>query len=149
MSTRRSPATFRSQLAGVREQVVVTASGTSQSADEVSKSVTVIDRSEAGAAGRVRALTDAVDLAPAVRVQTLGGPGQEASIHIRGMRDIDTAVVVDGMRLRDAAVLHGDATGLIEDLLFVNPEPRRGVERRGIFALWDQRDRRRGEHRHR
>ena len=43
-----------------------------------------------------------------------------ASIHIRGMRDIDTAVLVDGMRLRDASILHGDATGLIEDLLFVN-----------------------------
>ena len=97
----------------------MTASGTSQSADEVSKSVTVIDRAEAEQRDAF-SLTDVVDLAPAVRVQTLGGPGQEASIHIRGMRDIDTAVVVDGMRLRDAAILHGDATGLIEDLLFVN-----------------------------
>jgi len=107
-------------LAGVREQVVVTASGTSQSADEVSKSVTVINRSELEQRD-VFPLAGAVDLAPAVRVQTLGGPGQEASIHIRGMRDIDTAVLVDGMRLRDAAILHGDATGLIEDLLSVNP----------------------------
>lgn len=107
-------------LAGVREQVVVTASGTSQSADEVSKSVTVVDRAEMEQRD-VSPLTQAVELAPAVRVQTLGGPGQEASIHIRGMRDIDTAVLVDGMRLRDAAILHGDATGLIEDLLAVNP----------------------------
>ena len=107
-------------LAGARDQVVVTASGTSQSADEVSKSVTVIDRSEIEQRD-VFPLTAAVDLAPAVRLQTLGGPGQEASIHIRGMRDIDTAVLVDGMRLRDAAILHGDATGLIEDLLAVNP----------------------------
>ena len=44
---RRWRATSRLQVAGVREQVVVTASGTSQSADEVSKSVTVIDRTEA------------------------------------------------------------------------------------------------------
>jgi vitamin B12 transporter len=108
------------QLPGVREQVVVTASGTSQSADEVSKSVTVIDRAEAEQRDAF-SLTDAVTLAPALRVQTLGGPGQEASIHIRGMRDIDTAVLVDGLRLRDAAILHGDATGLIEDLLFVDP----------------------------
>jgi len=107
------------EVAGVREQVVVTAAGTSQSADEVSKSVTVIDRTEAEERD-VFALSSVVDLAPAVRVQTLGGPGQESAIHIRGMRDIDTAVVVDGMRLRDAAILHGDATGLIEDLLFVN-----------------------------
>ena len=107
------------QLAGVREQVVVTAAGTSQASDEVSKSVTVVDRTEAEQRD-VFALSSAVELAPAVRVQTLGGPVQEASIHIRGMRDIDTAVVVDGMRLRDAATLHGDATGLIEDLLFVD-----------------------------
>src|SRR3954468_17072738 len=33
-------------LAGIREQVVVTAAGTSQSADEVSKSVAVIDRAD-------------------------------------------------------------------------------------------------------
>ena len=110
---------IRLEVAGVREQVVVTAAGTSQSADEVSKSVTVVDRSEA-VERDVFALSNAVDLAPAVRVQTLGGPGQESAIHIRGMRDIDTAVVVDGMRLRDAAILHGDATGLIEDLLFVD-----------------------------
>ena len=107
------------QLAGVREQVVVTASGTSQSADEVSKSVTVIDRAEAEQRDAF-SLSDVVTLATSVRVQTLGGPGQEASFHIRGMRDIDTAVVVDGMRLRDAAILHGDATGLIEDLLSVD-----------------------------
>ncbi|MEO8051667.1 MAG: TonB-dependent receptor [Acidobacteriota bacterium] len=108
------------ELAGVREQVVVTASGTSQAPDEVSKSVTVIDRAEV-VERNVFALAGAIDLAPAARVQTLGGPGQESAIHLRGMRDIDTAVLVDGMRLRDAAILHGDATGLIEDLLFVNP----------------------------
>src|ERR1019366_3869388 len=70
------------QLAGVREQVVVTASGTSQAPDEVSKSVTVIDRAEAEQRDAF-SLTDVVTLAPAVRAPTLGGPGQEASIHIR------------------------------------------------------------------
>jgi len=107
------------ELAGVREQVVVTASGTSQAPDEVSKSVTVIDRAEAEQRNAF-ALSDVVTLATGVRVQQLGGPGQVTSIRLRGMRDIDTAVLVDGLRLRDAAVLHGDATGLIEDLLSVN-----------------------------
>jgi vitamin B12 transporter len=107
------------EVAGVRDQVVVTAAGTSQSAEEVSKSVTVVERTDAEQRD-VFSLSNVVDLAPAVRVQTLGGPGQESAIHIRGMRDIDTAVVVDGIRLRDAAILHGDATGLIEDLLFVD-----------------------------
>jgi vitamin B12 transporter len=107
------------QLAGVREQVVVTASGTSQTLDEVSKAVTVIDR--AGAEQRdAFTISDVVSLAPGVRVQPLGGPGQVTSIRIRGMRDLDTAVVVDGLRLRDAAALHGDASGLIQDLLFTD-----------------------------
>jgi len=107
------------ELAGVREQVVVTASGTSQAPDEVSKSVTVVGRAEAEQRDAF-ALSDVVTLATGVRVQQLGGPGQVTSIRLRGMRDIDTAVLVDGLRLRDAAVLHGDATGLIEDLLSVN-----------------------------
>ena len=33
---------------------------------------------------------------------------------------MDTAVLVDGLRLRDAAALHGDASGLIQDLLFTD-----------------------------
>ncbi len=107
------------QLAGVREQVVVTASGTSQAPDEVSKSVTVIDRAEAEQRD-IFALPDVVKLAPGVRVQQLGGPGQVTVIRLRGMRDMDTAVVVDGLRLRDAAGLHGDATGLLGDLLLTN-----------------------------
>jgi iron complex outermembrane receptor protein len=104
------------QLAGVREQVVVTASGTSQTFEEVSKAVTVIDRAEAEQRDAFT-ISDVVSLAPGVRVQPLGGPGQVTSIRIRGMRDLDTAVVVDGLRLRDAGSLHGDASGLIQDLL--------------------------------
>ena len=107
------------QLAGVREQVVVTASGTSQSLEEVSKAVTVIDRTEAERRDAFT-ISDVVSLAPGVRVQPLGGPGQVTSIHIRGMRPQDTAVLVDGLRLRDATAPQGDASGLIQDLLFTN-----------------------------
>jgi iron complex outermembrane receptor protein len=107
------------QLAGVREQVVVTASGTSQTLAEVSKAVTVVDRTEAEQRDAFT-ISDVVSLAPGVRVQPLGGPGQVTSIRIRGMRDLDTAVVIDGLRLRDAGALHGDASGLIQDLLFTD-----------------------------
>ncbi len=104
------------ELARVREQVVVTASGTSQAPDEVSKTITVIDTAEM-LQRDVFSITDAVSLAAGVRVQQIGGPGQLVSIRIRGMRDVDTAVLVDGLRLRDAAALHGDASGLIQDLV--------------------------------
>lgn len=107
------------QLAGVREQVVVTASSTPQASDHVSKAVTVIDRSEADERD-ASAIADVVSLTPAVRVQQLGGPGAFTTIQIRGLRDQDTAVLVDGLRLRDASATQGDATGLIEDLLFTD-----------------------------
>jgi vitamin B12 transporter len=102
------------QIAGLREQVVVTASSTPQAAAEVSKTMTVIDQSETENRDAPD-LANAVDLAPGVRVQQLGGPGAYSQIQIRGLRPEDTAVLVDGLRLRDAAAPQADATGLIED----------------------------------
>ena len=107
------------QLAGVREQVVVTASGTPQTPDETSKAIAVIDSAQAERHDAF-SFTDVVGGSAGLRAQQTGGPGQLASIHIRGMRDVDTAVLVDGQRLRDAAALHGDASGLIQDLLFTD-----------------------------
>jgi len=107
------------QLAGVHEQIVVTASSTPQAPAEVSKAVTVIDNSQAETRDNF-VISDAVDLAPGVRVQQLGGPGAFTTIQIRGLRDEDTAVLVDGLRLRDASATQADASGLIEDLLFTN-----------------------------
>jgi vitamin B12 transporter len=107
------------QLAGVREEVVVTASSTPQTPDEVSKALTVIDASDAEARDS-SSLSDAVALAPGVRVQQLGGPGAFTTIQMRGLRDQDTAVLVDGLRLRDASATQADASGLIEDLMFTD-----------------------------
>lgn len=107
------------QMAGVYEQVVVTASSTPQLPEHVSKAITVIDQTEADARDATT-LSDVVALAPGVRVEQLGGPGSFSTIRIRGLRDQDTAVLVDGLRLRDASATQSDATGLIEDLLFTD-----------------------------
>ena len=107
------------QLAGVHEEVVVTASGTPQLPEQVSKAMTVIDQTDADARDAA-ALSDVVALAPGVRVQQLGGPGAFTTIQIRGLRDQDTAVLVDGLRLRDASATQADASGLIEDFLFTD-----------------------------
>jgi outer membrane receptor protein involved in Fe transport len=107
------------QIAGVREQVVVTASGTPQVPEQVSKATTVITQADADARD-ASALSDVVAYAPGVRVQQLGGAGALTSIKIRGMRSEDTALLVDGLRLRDAAATQGDATGMLEDILFTN-----------------------------
>lgn len=103
----------------VREQVVVTASGAPQLPEEVSKPTTVIGQAEADARDAA-ALSDVVALAPGLRVQQLGGPGAYTTIQIRGMRTEDTAILVDGLRLRDASAMQADASDLIEDLLFTD-----------------------------
>jgi vitamin B12 transporter len=107
------------ELAGVHEQVVVTASSTPQAPEHVSKAVDVIDQSDAEARD-ASALSDAVDLVPGVRVQQLGGPGSFTTIQIRGLRDQDTAILVDGLRLRDASATQADASYLIQDLLLAD-----------------------------
>src|SRR5262249_53862306 len=59
---------------------------------------------------------------PGLRIQQLGGPGTLTQIRMRGLRDSDTAILVDGLRLRDASSIQGDATSLIEELFTVNSD---------------------------
>jgi iron complex outermembrane receptor protein len=103
-------------LAGVNEQVVVIAQGTAQPVDEVSKAVSVVDRQEIDDRDEA-AITDALRTVPGLRVQQLGGPGSFTSIKTRGLRNEDTAVLIDGLRFRDASAPQGDASGLLEDLI--------------------------------
>ncbi len=106
-------------IAQAHDQVVVTASSTPQAPEHVSRAVSVIDRSDADARDAA-SLSDTVALTPGVRVQQLGGPGAFTTIQIRGLRTEDTAVLVDGLRLRDASATQADASGLIEDLLLTD-----------------------------
>ena len=122
------------QLAGIHEEVVVTASSTPQVPEQVSKSVTVIDHTEIDDRDKAT-LADAVNLAPSLRVQQLGGPGAFTTIQIRGLRTEDTAVLVDGIRLRDSSSTQGDASGLIEDL-FVSDTNRVEILRGSGSSLY-------------
>lgn len=95
-------------------EVVVVASGTEQSVDEVSKSVNVIGGQEM----RDRAdfaLVETLRTVPGLRIQQLGGFGKTANIKIRGLRNQDTALLVDGIRFRDASAITGDASAFISD----------------------------------
>src|SRR5262249_15601217 len=78
------------ELAGLQEQVVVTASGTPQAPAEVSKAITSIEQADADArdAGSLAAV---VALTAGVRMQKLGGPGSFTSVQLRGLRTEDTA----------------------------------------------------------
>src|SRR5436190_3977731 len=103
-------------FSGVRSTVVVTASDTPQSVDEVSKAVTVVDRKEIDERDE-SAIAESLRTVPGLRVQQLGGPGSFTSIKTRGLRNEDTAVLIDGLRFRDAAATQGDASGFLEDLI--------------------------------
>ncbi len=104
-------------FAAVNEQVVVTAQGSAQPVDEVSKAISVIDAREIDSRDE-SAVTDALRTVPGLRIQQLGGPGRLVSIKARGLRNQDTAVLIDGIRFRDATT--GDATSFLSDFLVTN-----------------------------
>src|SRR5688572_13294678 len=104
------------QLSGLRTSVVVTASDTTQTVDEVSKALTVVDTQEIEERAEM-SITEALRVVPGLRVQQLGGPGSFTSIKMRGLASEDTAVLIDGIRFRDAASTTGDASGFLEDLI--------------------------------
>lgn len=120
---RESAATLDINLdaAGPTETILVTAAGTAQTVDEVSKAVTVVSAQEIDRRDE-NSISDALRTVPGLRIQQLGGPGTLARIQARGLRDSDTAVLVDGLRLRDAAGTQGDASSFIQELFVVNPD---------------------------
>ena len=104
------------QLSGLRSSVVITASDTPQTVDEVSKALTVVDTQEIEERNELT-IPESLRNVPGLRVQQLGGPGSFVSIKTRGLPSEDTAVLIDGIRFRDAASTQGDASGLLEDLI--------------------------------
>ena len=111
--------TISLNLAAVIEHVVVTGAGHLQTASEVSKAVTVVDAGEIAARNEF-SVADAMRTVPGATVQQLGGPGSFTSVKLRGLREQDTAVLIDGVRFRDAAAPQGDATGFVGELFIAN-----------------------------
>ena len=109
------------QIAGPSETVMVTAAGTPQTVDEVSKAVSVVSAEEIERRDEYT-LAEALRTVPGLRVQQLGGPGTFTRIQTRGLRDSDTAIIVDGLRLRDAASTQGDATAFVRELFTTNAD---------------------------
>ena len=98
----------------IREYVSV-AAGDSQTIEQVSKTVNVID----GQQMRDRAdfaLVESLRTIPGFRVAQFGGFGRLATIKTRGLRNQDTAVLLDGVRFRDPTAITGDASPFLSDL---------------------------------
>ena len=106
----------RLSIKTISENVVVTATGTAQSADEIAKAVTVLDDQTIESRREV-SLTESLRGIPGVRVQQQGSPGALTTIRLRGQRNFDTAILIDGLRVRDASDINGSAVSIISDLL--------------------------------
>lgn len=100
----------------VNASVVVTATGTAQTTDEISKAVSVLS-DQVIESKRELTLSETVRGLPGVRVQQQGSYGALTTIRLRGQRNFDTAVLLDGLRVRDASDINGSAVPFIADLL--------------------------------
>ena len=99
----------------VSENVVVTANGTAQRVDETSKAISVLDE-QTIESRRALSLPEALRGVPGVRIQQQGSYGELTTIRLRGQRNFDTALLLDGLRVRDASDINGSAVPFIADL---------------------------------
>jgi vitamin B12 transporter len=107
---------FTLSVEAVNENMVVVASGTPQRADEVSKAVTVVGEQQIEAKQELT-LSEALRGTPGLRVQQQGSYGALTSLRLRGLRNFDTAILLDGLRVRDAGDINGSALPFLTDLL--------------------------------
>jgi vitamin B12 transporter len=103
-------------IQAISENVTITANGTAQRVDELSKSVSVLDDQSIEAKREVT-LAESLRGVPGLRVQQQGSPGALTTVRFRGLRNFDTAILFDGLRVRDASDINGSATVIIPDLL--------------------------------
>ena len=99
---------------GTIEESVTIPAGQTQTVEQVSKTVDTIDAQQL----RDRAdfsLVDALQTIPGFRVQQSGGFGRVATIKTRGLRNQDTALLIDGIRFRDPTAITGDASPFLSD----------------------------------
>ena len=109
------------RIRGVRTEVQVTASSTPLSLQEVAKASDIVDGDQISRRAEY-SIAEALRTVPGVRIRQHRGPGSLITIHTRGMRGYDTALLIDGLRFRDAAATQGDATPFHQDMLVVDSD---------------------------
>lgn len=105
----------------INASVVVTANGTPQRIDDVAKVISVLDSQDIEGRHELN-LAEALRGTPGLRVQQQGSPGALTSLRLRGQRNLDTAILLDGLRVRDAGDINGSAISLISDLVPVGTD---------------------------
>ena len=102
-------------IAGVDQRVFVTAEGTAQTIDQVSKAASIIGSEEIEQRDEY-SLSETLRDTPGLLVRNLGGPGQSTTVRMRGLRADATAVLIDGLRFRDSATTQADSSSFISAL---------------------------------
>nr|MCU0228589.1 TonB-dependent receptor [Bryobacterales bacterium] len=108
-------------LQSLPQTIVVTATDNPRTTEELAKAVTVISGEEVQNRNEF-SLGEALRTVPGIQVLNLGGPGQLTTIRTRGLRPDATAILVDGLRFRDASTTQGDASSFLSTLNFAGAE---------------------------
>jgi len=115
----REPIEIVLPVQALPQHLSVTANSYLEDLDDSARAVAVVGRNDIDR--RIEySVADVLRESPGVRVTQLGGPGSSTTIRLRGLRAQDTAVLIDGMRLRDPASTQGDAQAFTSDLLALN-----------------------------
>src|SRR3981189_3674979 len=80
----------------------------------VAKAISTLNSEEIEAKHEI-SLAEALRGTPGLRVQQQGSPGTITSLRLRGQRNFDTAILLDGLRVRDSADINGSALPFITD----------------------------------
>jgi len=104
------------EVAAVNASVVVTATGTAQKIEDAAKTLSVIDSQQIETRHEIL-LTEALRGTPGIRIQQQGSPGSLTTVRVRGQRNFDTAILLDGLRVRDASDINGSAVSLLSDMM--------------------------------
>jgi outer membrane receptor protein involved in Fe transport len=127
------------------ESVVVTGADRAQRLSDSTKTQSVIDSEEMEARDEYF-VPEAIRTIPGVRMEQLGGPGSFTSLKIRGLRTEDTAILIDGARLRDPSAPQGDASSSSRTS---RAEPRPRQDQGSGLVLAGRMPGRRRQYRHR
>lgn len=109
------------EVAGVAQSVSVTATGAPQAFNEIAKAITVVSGQEIQSRNEI-SLSESLRTVPGVLISNSGGPGQSTTIRIRGLRPDAAAVLVDGLRFRDATTTQSDASPFVSTMNFVGAD---------------------------
>jgi iron complex outermembrane receptor protein len=112
---------FRLEIAAVEESIVVTPANRAERQSDTTKTTSVV-RAEELESRDEYFIPEALRTVPGLRMEQLGGPGAYTSLRIRGLRSEDTAILIDGARLRDPSAPQGDASSFIENLVVADVE---------------------------